>query len=221
MSVLAFDTTMNACAIAVCRDGEVLARTVIEMKHGQAEALVPAVEDTLRSSGQTYESLECIAVTTGPGSFTGVRVGLATARGLGLAIECPVIGLGTAEVLAATARRRADNASVASVIDARRAEVYVQIYDSNGTASISPQCVLPEDVAVLLPDGDLCLTGDAVERVEETLDHPVRTFPQHHGDPQDLALLATTRDPVDAPASPLYVRPPDAKTPKHGGRLRP
>ncbi len=223
-SVLAFDTTMNACAIAVWRDGETLAQHIIEMKHGQAEALVPAIEHVLTESGQHYGDLSRIAVTTGPGSFTGVRVGLATARGLGLALGCPVIGIGTAEVLAATAlrtRTMSDRAHVLTAIDARRAEVYVQTFDRQGHALSSPLCALPDAVAEDVPDAQICLTGDAVSRVADHLSSPVAEFLQRHAAPEDLAALAILRDPSNARPAPLYVRPPDAKLPQAGGRLRP
>jgi tRNA threonylcarbamoyladenosine biosynthesis protein TsaB len=219
MRILAFDTTMNACAIALWADGGIVARRIDTMTHGQAEALVPAIEATLAEAGLGYADLDRIAVTTGPGSFTGVRVGLATARGLGLAAGLPVIGIGTAEVLAATARRtEAASGEITVVIDARRAEVYAQTFDARGAPLGGAQCLLPSAVTVT---ADTLLAGDAVARVAGRLPAKPHAVELAYADPADLAALASVRS-LDGPApTPLYVRPPDAVVPRDGGRLRP
>src|SRR5262245_22034221 len=103
MMILAFDTAVGACSVAVWRDGETLAMSRQPMERGQAEHLVPAIADAMSAAGAGFEHLDRIAVTIGPGSFTGVRVALATARGLALAHKIPVIGVTTGEVLAAEA----------------------------------------------------------------------------------------------------------------------
>lgn len=218
MRILAFDTTMNACAVALWTDGDVVAQRVEAMTHGQAEALLPAIESTLAAAGVTYADLDRIAVTTGPGSFTGVRVGLATARGLGLAAGLPVIGIGTAEVLAAHVRRTEGPADVTIVIDARRADVYTQRFDTQGLPLTDAACVLP---AAVTADGNALLAGDAVARVAAQWPSPPRTLELSYADPVDLAALAAARPAEGPPPAPLYVRPPDAAVPRNGGRLRP
>src|SRR3569832_1939804 len=98
MLILAFDTSIAACSVALIRDAAILAATREVMDRGQAEALMPMIERVMESARASYRDLDRIAVTTGPGSFTGVRVGLAAARGLGLASEKPIVGVLTTEV---------------------------------------------------------------------------------------------------------------------------
>ena len=151
MRILAFDTTTSACSVAVCVDDETVGSFHDPMIHGQAEALIPAIEQTMAEAGIAYTDVDRIAVTVGPGSFTGVRVGLATARGIGVATGRPVIGLLTTEVIAAEARNESSQ-SIAVAIDARRAEVYLQCFAATGSATGAPVCLLPEDAAKSLSD---------------------------------------------------------------------
>lgn len=220
MRVLAFDTTTAACSVAVWQDGTARAVFHQAMMHGQAEALVPAIEQTLSEAGTSYADLDRIAVTLGPGSFTGVRVGLATARGLGTATGCPVIGIATTEVIAAEARQ-ITTGPIAVAIDARRAEVYLHRFNEEGVAIDKPVCLLPDVAANQLGKDTWALAGDGAERIMEhagpSVTHVSPTVPSA----AILAELAAAQTPGDRSPRPLYVRPPDAAVPKHGGRLRP
>ncbi|MGB1876490.1 MAG: tRNA (adenosine(37)-N6)-threonylcarbamoyltransferase complex dimerization subunit type 1 TsaB [Rhodospirillaceae bacterium] len=220
MRVLAFDTTTSACSVAVCKDDETKAQFHDPMVHGQAEALIPAIENTMKEAGVTYADLDRIAVTVGPGSFTGVRVGLATARGIGVATGHPVIGLLTTEVIAAESQIRAGQ-STAVAIDARRADVYLQCFDANGIATTGPACFLPEAAADVLGDHPWVLVGDGAVRVQPHADPAVMTGKITVPNAAVLAKLAATRPIPQTPPRPIYVRPPDAIAPKDGGRLRP
>ncbi len=226
MRVLAFDTTMAACSVALWSDGTCESVFCDPMMHGQAEALMPAIEQVKTEAGQDYDTVDRIAVTTGPGSFTGVRVGLAAARGLGLALERPVVGVLTTEVLAADVRQSNPNRPVAVAIGARRAEVYVQCFDRAGEPIDEPQCLLPDDAAhylASLPNHSKvwCLTGDGAERLAHavTFDHEI--VGPRYPDATVLAAIAANRPVPDHQPRPVYVRPPDAVQPKAGGRLRP
>ena len=106
MIILALDTCLSACSTALLRDDVVLARRVEVMARGHQERLAGLVAETLAEAGLAFSDLNRIAVTVGPGSFTGLRVGLAFAKGLGSALGLPVIGIGTLEAMAAALKAR-------------------------------------------------------------------------------------------------------------------
>ncbi len=220
MRVLAFDTAMAACSVVLWQDGETEASYCDPMMRGQAEALMPAIERVLEQAGQSYETIDRIAVTVGPGSFTGVRVGLATARGLAAAMGCPVIGKRTSDVLATEALNRDDSQPVAVAIDARRSELYLHCFDETGASLDEPVCVLPEDAVASLQGRLWQLAGDAVEPLAAALDvDPSMTGPRIPNGAV-LATLAAAAPVPRHPPSPVYVRPPDAAKPNAEGRLR-
>ena len=227
MRVLAFDTSMSACSVAVWQDNVVLAESTEMMVHGQAERLVPAIEQALKISAVTYADLDKIAVTVGPGSFTGVRVGLATARGLGAATGLPVIGILTTEVIALEARR-GKNQPVAVAIDARRAEVYLHCFGNNGLQVKDPNCVLPEEAAAQLEHDKWMIAGDGAEIVLSHMKqlHDVSDLKHDISEIKivnvvTLAAMAAERLTPETGPRPVYIRPPDAVVPQNGGQLRP
>lgn len=220
MRVLAFDTTTSACSVALWRDSETIGAYHDPMVHGQAEALLPAIEKTMADCSTRYDDLDRIAVTIGPGSFTGVRVGLATARGMGVATGLPVIGVLTTQVMATEAADQTDT-SIAVAIDARRAEVYMQYFDQTALALSDPQCLLPEAAAKMLAYAPCTLVGDGALRMEPYIGPTVMLAKPNVASAEVLARIAAARPLPDAPPEPAYVRPPDAVVPKHGGRLRP
>lgn len=226
MLILAFDTAGNGCSVCLWNDGAVLAGRADAMARGQAEALVPMIEEVMGEAGAAYADLDRIAVTVGPGSFTGLRVGVATARGLGLALMKPVWGVTTTEAFAhavPVARRTAG--TVLAAIDARRDDVYLQAFRAPDMTPLADAvAALPESVPALLAlrlaEAPVIACGDAAERlaglegVAEVLPQPVIEAPV-------VAAIAATRPLPPGPPSALYVRPPDAALPVNGGRLRP
>lgn len=188
--------------------------------YGQAEALVPAIEIVLRDADCAYDDIDRIAVTIGPGSFTGVRVGLATARGLGVAMERPVIGIETTAVMAAEVQQEKGQEPIIVALDARRAELYIHRFGPGGIALEDPLCMLPEAAAELLHDGHGTIIGDGADKLFPLVKESYLCSNPVYPDPRFLAALAATRsDPINPPG-PLYVRPPDATLPKSRGRLR-
>ena len=127
MALLAFDSATSACSAAVWRDGQVCASRYADMARGQSEALVPMIAEVMTEARADFAALEAIAVTVGPGAFTGLRIGLATARGLALAHNTPLIGISTLQAVAAAipAAERADRVTLA-VVDSRRTELWMQ-----------------------------------------------------------------------------------------------
>jgi tRNA threonylcarbamoyl adenosine modification protein YeaZ len=187
--ILAFDTATRVATSALVRDGDVLGERV-----STAVALLEDVDALLADAGVEPRDLDGIAVGTGPGSFTGVRIGLATARGLSLSLGIPVAGVTTLDALAAGAP------GALPVIDARRREVFVPVRPAK-----------PEELEV---DGRLCV-GDGAVRYRETLEARGAGIPPD-GDPRHLplarhhALLARDFGPPAA-VEPLYLRVPDAE----------
>src|SRR6476661_7057008 len=141
MLILAIDTALDACAAGVLDTdaGKLIAEESQAMTRGHAEALMPLLARVMRESGVAFASLDRIAVTTGPGSFTGLRVGLSAARGIGLAANKPVVGLTTLSAYAAPVVSRNDEQPVISAIDARHDQVYFQVVSGNGSSLIRPR----------------------------------------------------------------------------------
>ncbi len=214
MIVLGLDTANGACSAAVVRDGAALAALSEPMTRGHQERLAPLVREVMAAAGVAFTDLDRIGVTVGPGSFTGLRVGLAFAKGLALALGKPCIGVGSLEALAAS---QPGPGLTAAVIDAKRGQVYLQLFDG-GAALMAPDA-LPVEVAAariaelwrggparLVGSGAALLVGVAADI--EVIERPAP-------DPLALCALAAAR-PTDIPARPLYLRAPDAKLP--GGR---
>jgi len=129
MRVLAIDTALAACAAAVLdTDRGIVASESLPMVRGHAEALIPLIARVMKQSEITFRDLDRIAVTTGPGSFTGVRVGLAAARGFGVATGVPVVGVSTLSVYAAPFLAGNGKSRVVAAIDARHDHVFLQVF---------------------------------------------------------------------------------------------
>ena len=136
MLILAIDTALDACAAGVLDTdaGKLIAQESQPMKRGHAEALMPLIARVMKESGIAFFSLDRIAVTTGPGSFTGLRVGLSAARGIGLAAGKPVVGVTTLSAYAAPIVSDSGEQPIISAIDARHDHVYLQVVSANGGA---------------------------------------------------------------------------------------
>ena len=209
MLVLAFDTALDACSAALVRDDDTLANVSEPLSRGHAERLAPMLREIMSSAGSTFRDLDAIAVTTGPGTFTGVRIGLAMARSLSIALNRPAIGISTLEALAHTAAG-GRSGSVAGIIDARRGQVYVQVFDRDMREIASPQALPPEDAARLLPDS-AWLVGSGARLVKPFLPDAEVIEGGSVPDAATIARLAQQREPDRHPAIPLYLRAPDAK----------
>src|SRR6266567_3534914 len=132
--ILAVDTALGACSAALVAEGETLAHEHLLMARGHAEALAPMVDGLMRGARVSFGGLDRIAVTTGPGTFTGQRVGLAFARALGLALKRPVIGVTTLDAMAAEALAREASAPWAiAAADAKRGEIYLGLRSRSST----------------------------------------------------------------------------------------
>lgn len=207
MRLLAVDTALGACQAAVLDGDRAIALGEV-MARGHQERLAPLAAEAMARAGLAFAALDRIAVTVGPGSFTGLRVGLAFAKGLGLALELPVLGIGT---LAALAWSPEPVGIVAAVVDAGRGRVHLQLW-ADGEATGGPQTLdVAEAGARLAQAAPARLVGPGAPLLAEWTPH-ARIDLQAAPDPLAVARLAVRLAPDAAPPSPLYLRAPDART---------
>lgn len=220
MNVLGLDSATDACSAALLCDGDVAARRFATMRRGHAEVLLPLVGDVMAEAGLGFERLDLVATTVGPGGFTGLRIGLASARALALAAGKPVVGVTTLEAVARAQPGRDKPLLVA--LDSKRADIYVQLFDSAGAPLCAPDACLPEAIEALLPAGPVALAGNAADAVARALARRRPPICRLDGpslpDATNVARIGAARfaaDPVsaDTPPRPLYLRPPDARLP--------
>jgi tRNA threonylcarbamoyladenosine biosynthesis protein TsaB len=223
MLVLALDTAMSACSVALCSNGGTLAVRSQAMERGHAEALMPMIERVMAEGGRAYAELDLVAATVGPGAFTGIRVGLAAARGIALAAGKPCAGVTTLEVLAAAARIARPGA-VLAVVESRRADLFVQAFDASG-AGVGAACALPpEGLPEFVRECGLspgfALAGDGAARARAALAEAGIAATAIDGatmpDPARIAAIAAARHGQASALAPrpLYIRPPDVTYPK-------
>jgi tRNA threonylcarbamoyladenosine biosynthesis protein TsaB len=226
MLVLALDTAGPDCAVAVARGdaatANVLAQSSERIGRSQAEGLMPMIEAALSEAGVVFEHLSRIAVTTGPGSFTGLRIGVATARGLALALDIPAVGVGSLQALALPLVRAARYGTVAAALDAKRSEVFGFIQDAaSGEVLVESSAFPIAHFALLLRRFrmPLTLTGSGAPLVAEAAGNAGLEVAGIAESPDiaDVALLGL-KAAADAPPTPLYARGADAK-PQHDKAL--
>lgn len=221
MNILALDTTLGACSAAVACGGGGAAEkfSAFELRTREhAEAIVPMMTRVMDEAGLAFDRLDAIAVTKGPGTFTGVRVGISTARGLSLALGLPLIGVTSLEVMAHMALEQLDSApdTLGIVVDARRGEVYFSLFDGEGAVISDPSARTPEQAVELIPgNGRVVLAGGGAGLVSGAARNIGPEFdtvlPDLQPDAATLASMALTRSACEGPLHPLYLRPPDAK----------
>src|SRR3984885_8897645 len=200
MLILAIDTALDACAACILDTdaGELIAQESQAMKRGHAEALMPLIGRVMKASGLGFAGLDRIAVTTGPGSFTGLRVGLSAARGIALAAGKPVVGLTTLTAYAAPIVSRNARQPVISAIDARHDHVYFQVVSGDGGALILPRVAPIEEALEAARFGAAHLVGNAAKILADRW--PADAPPPFQVDDQpapDIAWLAWLGAAVD------------------------
>jgi tRNA threonylcarbamoyladenosine biosynthesis protein TsaB len=220
MNVLAFETCMAACSAALLPGGQDgrLFRRFEQMERGHSEAIFRMISAVMDEAGIGFADLTTIAVTSGPGSFTGVRAGIAAARGLALGCGAVVVAATSLEVMAmgcveqlAEAERRG---GFLVAHDARRGELYVQLFATDGQALSAPSLATVREAALMARASRLAV-GSGAALVADEAGHSGDTvraaLPALLPDARHLARLATGLKPHGKPVSPLYLRAPDAK----------
>jgi len=208
MIVLGLDTCLSSCSVAVVDGARVLASAREVMARGHQERLAPMAQQVMAEAGIAFDRLERIAVTVGPGSFTGLRVGIAFAKGLAAALDLPAVGVGSLEALACEAE-----GMVFAVVDARRGQVYVQGFE-DGRALMAPDALTAETAAARIAELSMgrpfTLVGSGAPLLA-AFAPLAAVIPAEGAEARHVARLAAGREPM--PLKPLYLRAPDAKLP--------
>jgi tRNA threonylcarbamoyl adenosine modification protein YeaZ len=212
MNLLAIDTAADACSVGVVAGSDVPVLRTEVIGRGHAEALMGMIVAAMAEAGLGYAGLDRIAVTVGPGSFTGLRVGIAAARGLALVHGIETVGIGTLAVHAATVGF-ASGRPVLAVLAAGRGEVYGQRFHADGREDGPARAASPQVFAAEVIDG-MALAGSGADLVIAALPMTVRPPVLHRNTAPDIAALcrlALAAPKPAGPPKPLYIRAPDAK----------
>ncbi|MGL4323659.1 MAG: tRNA (adenosine(37)-N6)-threonylcarbamoyltransferase complex dimerization subunit type 1 TsaB [Beijerinckiaceae bacterium] len=217
MRVLAIDTALGACSTCVfdAGTGQMLAHVSVPMSKGHAEAIIPQIDQMMAGVEGGFAALDRVAVTVGPGSYTGLRVGLSAANAIGFAAAKPVVGISTLSALAAPLMTSGESTVVAAAIDARHGEIFIQMVTSSGRSIITPRQIPAKDAARMMGSGPIRLVGSgaprlAVEAWTIGIDAVVVDAPVAPGLVW-VARLGALANPDDQPAKPLYLKAADAK----------
>ena len=217
--VLALNSAGSGCSVVVATGETVLGAESDTAIHGQAEKLLPMVDSVMRRAGLPASALDIIGVTVGPGSFTGIRIGLAAARGIAFATGARVIGVTGFEAVAAGLTRPCIGAGfILIALESRREDLYVQLFDHAGVALGDPTATMPaaleERLAGIIGAAPLLVAGDARQRAASNLSQRPDTMVAAGSAPDAAGVLqaALCRSRFGAPSAnpvPLYLRPPD------------
>jgi len=223
--ILAIDTALAATSACLLAPGSLkpLSAETLFMEAGHAEALLPLIDRVMAREPAGFGALTRIAVTIGPGSFTGIRIGVAAARAFGLAFRVPVVGVSTLAALAAPAIAVGARPPIVAAIDARHGNVYVQGFGPRGETLLGPALMSAAEAARSLGSRPLRLIGSGgplIARVALALGITTDTDGFHAlPDIDFVARLGLLADPDHAIARPLYLKSPDAKPPSPSGLL--
>jgi tRNA threonylcarbamoyladenosine biosynthesis protein TsaB len=224
MRVLAIDTALAACSAAVLdtANGGIVASESLPMTRGHAEALMPLIARVVKKSGVAFAALERVVVTTGPGSFTGLRVGISAARGLGVATDIPVVGVTTLSAYAAPYLAADDQIPVVVAIDARHEHVYLQVFGAGGRTLIAARLAPLNEAVRAASEAPARIVGSAAKAVAgglaQTAPAPVIVDARDAPDIAWVAQIGAAVSEAQAPPKPQYLRAPDAQ-PQHAAAL--
>jgi tRNA threonylcarbamoyladenosine biosynthesis protein TsaB len=218
MRILAIDTALSAVSVCVYDSdpGEPLARESLAMERGHAEALAPMIERVVGAVDGGFSSLNRVAVTVGPGSFTGIRIGLAAGHAVALARRIDIVGVSTLAALAAPHIFNSFEGALAAAIDARHGHVYVAAFGPDGRMLLPPRRAGAHEALRAIGDGPLNLVGGGAELLaKEAHSSGVATKIISQESTPDIVVVARlglAASPSTAPARPLYLKAADAKT---------
>jgi len=223
MRVLAIDTALDACAAGVLdtHRSDLIASETRAMTRGHAEALMPLLARVMDEARTEFAELDRIAVTVGPGSFTGVRVGVAAARGIALAAGKPAVGLSTLAAFTAPHIAAGFAGTVVAVVDARHGQVYLQVFGPGGRALVPPRLASVRDAVRAAGAGAVLIVGSAADLVAADWpagEKPPSVVARSAPDIAWVARLGVAAEAGRAMPKPLYLRRPDAR-PQDAARL--
>ena len=219
MLTMGIDTALQRCSVAILRDDVLVAQTCVDMERGHAEHLAPMTVEILEQSGLVVSDFDRIGVVVGPGGFTGVRVALSFARGLVIGTNVVAVGVTSLAALAGSVSAPKE-ARIASVIDARRGQVYAGLYGAAGNSLLEPFVATPEQALKLLShkagDAPILLIGSGASLLEGVPGNWALSTVTDQIDTAIVARLAAKAPAPTGPPGPLYLRAPDAKPAKAG-----
>jgi tRNA threonylcarbamoyladenosine biosynthesis protein TsaB len=223
MRVLAIDTALDACSAALLDTScGITASETLAMARGHAEALIPLIARVMDQAEVEFGDLDRLAVTTGPGSFTGLRVGISAARAIALALGKPALGLSTLAGLAAPLIAEDDSSNVVAAVDARHNNVYLQVFGTNGRTLVSPRIAALRDAVRAAGAGRARIVGSAAALLAGTwpkdAEPPLLVDTRGAPDIAWIARLGAAAAEGYGPPKPLYLRAPDAQ-PQEAARL--
>jgi tRNA threonylcarbamoyladenosine biosynthesis protein TsaB len=224
MRVLAIDTALAACSAAVLdtEHGGILASDSLPMTRGHAEALMPLIHHVMQHAQMAFADLDRVAVTTGPGSFTGLRVGVSAARGIALAADKPAVGVSTLTAYAAPLLADDDSTPVIAAIDARHDHVYLQVFGVGGRVLIAPRLAPMSDAARAASDAQSRIVGSAAQSIADRLPRgaplPLLVDVREAPDIIWVARMGAVLPEGKSPPKPQYLRAPDAQ-PQNAAQL--
>lgn len=213
MKLLAIDCAATLCAACVydAAAGRELGRQVLDLGKGHAEHLMAVIDDALKAAGTDFAGLDAVAVSVGPGSFTGLRVGVSTARGLALALKIPAIGVTTLEALAAEALAAFPGRAVLAALDAGREEIHAAFYDKASVLTYGPTVATVAQAAAMATGNSAVLAGTAAAKIASVAGRGFDIGPTSAtADIAVYARLAAAKGAGERP-KPLYLRGADAK----------
>jgi tRNA threonylcarbamoyl adenosine modification protein YeaZ len=213
MILLAIDTASTLCAACVYDSAsqKELGRAVLDLGKGHAEHLMGVVHDAMTQAGVDFAQLERIAVAVGPGSFTGVRVGVSAARGFAMALKIPAVGVTTLEAIAASAREKFGAKTVMAALDGGRGEIHAAVYDADGQEIVGPAAIDLAEAARLAKAHSAFLAGSVAATIAAEAAAGLQVGPI--GATADIgfyAKLGAVKAAGEKP-KPLYLREADAK----------
>jgi len=224
MRVLAIDTALAACSAAVLDTvyGGVIASESLPMVRGHAEALLPLIARVMQRAELGFADIDRVAVTTGPGSFTGLRVGISAARGIALAADRPALGVSTLSAYAAPHLADDKAVSVIAAIDARHEHVYLQVFGPGGRIAIAPRLAPLCEAVRAACDAPCRIIGSAAQSVADRLPKgapaPLRVDGRDAPDIDWVARMGAVLPEGQSPPKPQYLRAPDAQ-PQNAAQL--
>jgi len=224
MRVLAIDTALAACSAAVLDTafGGVIAGESVPMLRGHAEALMPLIAQVMRRAELTFADIDRVAVTTGPGSFTGLRVGISAARGIALAADRPAFGVSTLSAYAAPHLADDEINPVIAAIDARHEHVYLQVFGPGGRIVMTPRLAPLSEAVRAASEAPSRIVGSAALAVADRLPKgapaPLRVDAREAPDIDWVARMGAVLPEGQSPPKPQYLRAPDAQ-PQNAAQL--
>ena len=174
--ILCIETSTAVLSVALARDGAVVCERVCTQPRSQAALTAPLVKEVLDAAGITAADCDAVCVSAGPGSYTGLRVGVSTAKGLAFGAGIPLLSMGTLDILVAGVEEKP--AFIVPMIDARRMEVYTAVYSAEGTrlTEVEARVIGPDAFAEYLEQGEVLFVGDGALKCREVITHPNARF---------------------------------------------